>query len=296
MQTLSLYVLTYNAPKQFAYWFNTFDTLPYAVGSFHYFNWPILFSKQGNRTLFLENVAKFKHESVWARAAFYATQAGQLRTGCLLATPILHHRKYAYRAQDRIENEYGQKIRGVKICREKNWAKLPQPTMLYDQYLLRYIPQSSDGQHNGVGLAGELGKIVSALYAAHQQEDEAAFEQNFEALTTLINEIYGGQHPLMMNATLDNGLTGLGLALHCLLEDGLIENNRNDGPRNDGPLESLLTDIDAFVFAGAKKYFSRGNHVLGEGGLYYLTIRQDKNPAAKKYVAALVKAEKKCLL
>ena len=100
--------------------FNTFDTLPYAVGSFHYFNWPILFSKQGNRTLFLENVAKFKHESVWARAAFYATQAGQLRTGCLLATPILHHRKYAYRAQDRIENEYGQKIRGVKICREKN--------------------------------------------------------------------------------------------------------------------------------------------------------------------------------
>ena len=165
--------------------------------------------------------------------------------------------------------------------------------MLYDQYLLRYIPQSSDGQHNGVGLIGELGKIVSALYAAHQQEDEAAFEQNFEALTTLINEIYGGQHPLMINATLDNGLTGLGLALHCLLEDGLIENDRNDGPRNDGPLESLLTDIDAFVFAGAKKYFSRGNHVLGEGGLYYLTIRQAKNPTAKKYVAALVKAEKK---
>jgi hypothetical protein len=99
---------------------NIFDTLPYAVGSFHYFNWPILFSKQGNRTLFLENIAKYKHESVWARAAFYALRDGHLKAGCLLATPILHHRKYSYRPQDRIENEYGQKIRGVKICRDKN--------------------------------------------------------------------------------------------------------------------------------------------------------------------------------
>ena len=160
--------------------------------------------------------------------------------------------------------------------------------MLYDQYLLKYVSQSPDGQHNSVGLVGELGKIVSALYAAHEREDEAAFEQNFEALTTLINEIYGGQHPLMMNATLEGGLAGLGLALHCLLEDGLIENNRNDGP-----LESLLTGIDVFVYEGAKKYFSWGNHALGEGGLYYLTIRQTKNPTAKKYVADLVKAGKK---
>ena len=163
--------------------------------------------------------------------------------------------------------------------------------MLYDQYLLKYISQPSDGQHNSVGLAGELGKIVSALYAAHQQEDEALFEQNFEALTTLINEIYGGQHPLMMNATLDNGLTGLGLALHCLLEDGLIENNRNDGP-----LESLLTNIDVFVCEGAKKYFSRGNHAFGTGGegsLYYLSLRQAKNPLTSKYVAHLMRIKQK---
>lgn len=99
---------------------NTVEGLPYAVGHFHYLNWPIIFSKQGNRTLFLENVAKFKHETVWMRAAFYAAKENKLRTGCLLATPILHHRKYSYRPQDRIENEYGQKIRGVKICRDKN--------------------------------------------------------------------------------------------------------------------------------------------------------------------------------
>ncbi|MFN4147017.1 MAG: hypothetical protein ACK4GN_14425 [Runella sp.] len=99
---------------------NTINNLPYAVGIFHYLNWPIVFSKQGNRTVFLDNIAKFKHESLWMRAAFYAAKEGKLRTGCLLATPILHHRKYSYSPKDRIENEYGQKIRGVEICREMN--------------------------------------------------------------------------------------------------------------------------------------------------------------------------------
>ena len=99
---------------------NTHHQLPYAIGNFHYLNWPLLFSKQGNRTLFLDNIAKYKHEAAWMRTAFYALREGKLRAGCLLASPILHHRKYSYRPQDRIENEYGQKIRGVKICRDKN--------------------------------------------------------------------------------------------------------------------------------------------------------------------------------
>ncbi len=155
--------------------------------------------------------------------------------------------------------------------------------MFYDQYLLNHITQSSEHQNNNIGLCGLLGKIVQGLYEANEQENEAVFEQNFEALTTLINEIYSGQYPLMMNATLDNGLAGLGLVLHSLMADGLIENST----------EPLLVDIDAFVYAGAKKYFSKGNHAFetgGEGGLYYLTLRQDKNPSAKKYVSDLTKA------
>lgn len=94
--------------------------LPYATGHFHYCNWPILFTKEGNRRVFLENISRFKHESIWMKEVFYRLQKEELRAGCLLATPILHHRKYSYRPQDRIENEYGQKIRGVKICRETN--------------------------------------------------------------------------------------------------------------------------------------------------------------------------------
>jgi hypothetical protein len=99
---------------------NTHNQLPYAVGNFHYLNWPLIFSKQGNKTLFLDNIDRFKHESAWIRTAFYGLRDGHLKAGCLLATPILHHRKYSYRPQDRIENEYGQKIRGVKICRDIN--------------------------------------------------------------------------------------------------------------------------------------------------------------------------------
>jgi hypothetical protein len=94
--------------------------LPYAVGNFHYCNWPILFGKEGNRKVFLEKVSRFKHESIWMKETFYQLRGGGLRAGCLLATPILHHRKYSYRPQDRIENEYGQKIRGAEVCREKN--------------------------------------------------------------------------------------------------------------------------------------------------------------------------------
>jgi hypothetical protein len=156
-------------------------------------------------------------------------------------------------------------------------------------YLLNYITQSDDYQSNSVGLSGALGKIVLALYAAAEQENEELFGQHFEALTNFINDVYSGKHPDMMNATLGHGLAGLGLALHCLIEDGLIEND-------SGSLESLLTDIDAFVYAGAKKYFSQGNTIFGEGGLFYLNKRQNKNPAVKKYIADLMKVKKNAKL
>jgi hypothetical protein len=58
----------------------------------------------------------------------------------------------------------------------------------------------------------------------------------------------------------------------------------------------LLTDIDAFVYAGAKKYFSQGNTIFGEGGLFYLNKRQNKNPAVKKYIADLMKVKKNAKL
>lgn len=161
--------------------------------------------------------------------------------------------------------------------------------MLAHELLEKYLSQPPVA--NAVGLAGKLGQIVSGLYKANEQEDEHLFEAHFQALTLLIEDIYSGSYPQMINATLENGLAGLGLALHCLMEDGLIENDRNDGP-----LEPLLTDIDTFVYNGAKKYFLQGNHALstgGQGGLYYLSLRQIKNPTAQKYVAELMRKAKK---
>ncbi len=99
---------------------NVADGLPYSVGNFHYCNWPMVFTKEGSRVVFLENISRFKHESAWMKEVFFSLREGKTKAGCLLASPILHHRKYTYRPQDRIENEYGQKIRGVKICRDKN--------------------------------------------------------------------------------------------------------------------------------------------------------------------------------
>lgn len=81
-------------------------SLPYAVGEYHYCNWPILFNKAGNKKLFLDEKYVHLYEQTWMSQAMNLIRAGQLNPGSLLASVINHHRAYHYDGKTRRENEH----------------------------------------------------------------------------------------------------------------------------------------------------------------------------------------------
>lgn len=80
--------------------------VPYAVGEYHYCNWPVLFNKAGTRTVFMEIKYAHLYEQTWMSQTMMHMRDGKLRAGCLLATPINHWRKYHYAKGTRRENEH----------------------------------------------------------------------------------------------------------------------------------------------------------------------------------------------
>ena len=83
----------------------TLKGTPFAVGEYHYCNWPILFTKEGNRKVFLETQFEHKYEQTWMSYVCQQQKAGKIKAGCLLASPINHFRKYFYKK--RKENKHG---------------------------------------------------------------------------------------------------------------------------------------------------------------------------------------------
>lgn len=79
------------------------DGVSYAIGDFHYSNWPVLMTRRGNRLLFLEHPEP-QHEQRYMARAFTLMRAGELRGGALLASPILHDRCFHYTAEERKEH------------------------------------------------------------------------------------------------------------------------------------------------------------------------------------------------
>lgn len=84
----------------------TYRGVPYAVGEYHYCNWPILFGKEGNRKVFLETKWEHKYEQTWMSYVMDKMREGHIVSGCLLATVINHHRKFHYDGDTRKENEH----------------------------------------------------------------------------------------------------------------------------------------------------------------------------------------------
>jgi hypothetical protein len=78
------------------------DGLSYAVGEFHYSNWPVLMTRRGNREIFLTDSEPL-HEQRYMARAFTMMRAGDLRGGALLASPIWHDRCFHYTAEERRE-------------------------------------------------------------------------------------------------------------------------------------------------------------------------------------------------
>ena len=156
-----------------------------------------------------------------------------------------------------------------------------------EQFLTDLVPILLHSCDDAIGLfEGNLGKVMSGLYISSALNNEPLFDESFELLTNTINDIYNGKHPQTMNATLAQGMTGLGFVLQSLMADGLIEND----------LEAILIDIDQFVYLGTKKYISHQNLDFaygGLGGLHYLHHRIDQNKEVQSNVADLEKTLKK---
>lgn len=83
----------------------SFRGVPYAVGEYHYCNWPILFTKAGNKKIFLEVEYAHKFEQTWMSMACTMQKEGKLKAGTLLATIINHNRVFHYPKEARKENK-----------------------------------------------------------------------------------------------------------------------------------------------------------------------------------------------
>lgn len=84
----------------------SFKSVPYAVGEYHYCNWPIMFTKRGNRKVFLEVEYASKFEQTWMSMVCTMQKEGKIVAGSLLASIINHNRVYHYPKDDRKENKY----------------------------------------------------------------------------------------------------------------------------------------------------------------------------------------------
>jgi hypothetical protein len=72
------------------------DGLGYIDGEVYFCNWPILFSKEGNKKCFLDNGNKLIFESTISKHIMDLTKKGKIKSAVLLLSPITHIRKHEY--------------------------------------------------------------------------------------------------------------------------------------------------------------------------------------------------------
>jgi hypothetical protein len=84
----------------------TYKGLSYAIGEFHYSNWPLLFNKRGNHQLFLSDKYEHIYEQTLSSLSCQYVFDGKMKVGCLLASPINHFRKNHYDGSTRRENRH----------------------------------------------------------------------------------------------------------------------------------------------------------------------------------------------
>jgi hypothetical protein len=93
--------------KTRTFYSGSYKGLAYSVGEYFYCNWPILFSKKGNRKFFIEErESKKPHESALMAKMQTLLRQRKIKAGTLLASPITHKRFKHYSKSDRVENKY----------------------------------------------------------------------------------------------------------------------------------------------------------------------------------------------
>jgi hypothetical protein len=80
--------------------------LPFAVGEYHFCNWPIIFTKNGSRIVFDEVRYEHIYEQTMMSQTMMHMRDGKLKVGSLLATAINHDRVFHYPKKERKENKH----------------------------------------------------------------------------------------------------------------------------------------------------------------------------------------------
>lgn len=80
--------------------------LSYALGTYHYCNWPLLFSKKGNKAIFLDVKFEHKYEQTFMSHVKSLMHENKIKAGCLLFSAINHVRQFHYVGKTRRENKH----------------------------------------------------------------------------------------------------------------------------------------------------------------------------------------------
>lgn len=81
-----------------------YKDLKYFEGEFHYCNWPLWFSRKGNRKVFLDVKWERPYEQTWMSNNFQLQKQGKIKAAVLALSPIFHHRFDFYLAEERKES------------------------------------------------------------------------------------------------------------------------------------------------------------------------------------------------
>lgn len=95
--------LDQEAPLTIETQFKSYGSLSYIEGEYHYCNWPLWTSREGNRKIFLDGKTQHLFEQRWMAETFYKIKQGDIRCAVLALSPINHNRFDFYPAEQRKE-------------------------------------------------------------------------------------------------------------------------------------------------------------------------------------------------
>lgn len=90
-------------PKMEIFQEKRYKDLKYFEGEFYYCNWPLWFSREGNKKVFLDTKWAHPHEQTWMSHVFQLQKQGKIKAATLALSPIFHHRFDFYAAEERKE-------------------------------------------------------------------------------------------------------------------------------------------------------------------------------------------------
>lgn len=96
--------LAVDPPKTEMFREKRYKDLKYFEGEYHYCNWPLWFSRKGNKKVFLDTKWPHPFEQTWMSHVFQMQKKGNIKAAVLALSPIFHHRFDFYTAEERKES------------------------------------------------------------------------------------------------------------------------------------------------------------------------------------------------